>query len=314
MKKRTLMLHIGATKTGSSALQATLYANREMLKRKGILYPETGVASGAHHNLFSAIHPSAWKMHGFSGDDDRTSAFHNMAAEINTQFKRDDFEKLILTSEYLWGVFQDGVYRTFLESFEDYNIEIVAAVRRVDYWAEANYIQAAKGGLVCEFKEWVDKFSRTPVAGYDFNKVISGWSESLKSKNVHIVPYEPRNAKTFLSNISTVLLGRHVSQEIPAPDSRKDNPSPTKEGIELIQDLYRSEMDETERKKKIAHIIQTHRRAPGENAIYFMSEKCRIDILRRSVPSNREIVEKYLPDQKYLFNEPWPQEVRLRTH
>lgn len=307
MKKRTLMLHIGATKTGSSALQATLYANREILKQKGILYPETGVVSGAHHNLFSAIHPNAWRMHGFSGGDDRAAVFHNMAAEINTQVQRDGFKKLILTSEYLWGIFKDEVYRTFLESFEDYNIEIVAAVRRVDYWAEANYIQAAKGGLVCEFEEWVDKFSRTPAAGYDFNKVISGWSGALNSKKVHILPYEPSNAKTFISNISTVLLGKHVAEALPAPDSRQDNPSPTKEGIELIQDLYRSNMDEAERKKKIAHIIQTHRRKPGENSIYFMSEKCRIDILRRSVPSNREIIEKYLPGRKHLFNEPWPQ-------
>ena len=38
-KKKTIYLHIGVSKTGTTSIQRFLYKNRELLKDKGILYP-----------------------------------------------------------------------------------------------------------------------------------------------------------------------------------------------------------------------------------------------------------------------------------
>lgn len=46
------IIHIGTTKTGSKALQHTLRENSETLKRKRIIYPETGRRGVWHHGLF----------------------------------------------------------------------------------------------------------------------------------------------------------------------------------------------------------------------------------------------------------------------
>lgn len=309
MKKKTLMLHIGATKTGSSALQSMLFANRNLLKRNGVLYPETGVASGAHHHLFSAIHPNAWKMHGYSNSDNKNLAFRNMAHEINEKSREGDFNKIVLSSEYLWGVFHEKLYHEFSEAFQGWTVELVAAVRRIDYWTEANYIQAAKSGVVGSFSKWLEKFSQNPTVGFNFDRVISGWSDAVNPRRVHVVPYEPFNAKTFLSEISAALLGKVVAEQLPAPESRNDNPSPTEEGIMLIQNLYNSDMSEAARKEQISHIIRTHSRGPGTSSIYFMSPRERSELLKNSVPSNKAILTKYMPDREHLFKDPWPKQL-----
>jgi len=54
---RTLFIHCGLHKTGSSALQQALFTNRRLLLEQGVMYPEVGIPPGAcaHYNL-------AWQL------------------------------------------------------------------------------------------------------------------------------------------------------------------------------------------------------------------------------------------------------------
>jgi len=73
-----ITVHIGSTKTGSSALQMHLAQAREGLREFGVLYPEFGTKSNAHHVLFAAAHPGAWGMHKdvlAVNEDDRFAYF-----------------------------------------------------------------------------------------------------------------------------------------------------------------------------------------------------------------------------------------------
>jgi hypothetical protein len=48
---RRLILHIGGPKTGSTALQRTLFANREALRARGVDYAEVNLRGFGHHDL-----------------------------------------------------------------------------------------------------------------------------------------------------------------------------------------------------------------------------------------------------------------------
>jgi hypothetical protein len=50
-----LILHIGRHKTGTSSLQHFLHANREELKKYGVIYPEPIAAPAAHHGIAIAL-------------------------------------------------------------------------------------------------------------------------------------------------------------------------------------------------------------------------------------------------------------------
>ena len=49
--KRKLFLHIGRPKVGSTALQTLLHDNRELLARRGVLYPESPMLKKGSHKL-----------------------------------------------------------------------------------------------------------------------------------------------------------------------------------------------------------------------------------------------------------------------
>lgn len=53
---RTAILHLGTYKTGSSAIQNFLYANRALLAERGLLYPRPASSRATR----SAIATAAW--------------------------------------------------------------------------------------------------------------------------------------------------------------------------------------------------------------------------------------------------------------
>src|SRR5687768_11764911 len=52
---KTIFLHIGSTKTGTTALQSFFSLNEARLKTAGIGYPRTGRSGVAHHKLAEVI-------------------------------------------------------------------------------------------------------------------------------------------------------------------------------------------------------------------------------------------------------------------
>ncbi len=57
MAKKTLILHAGMGKTGTTAIQETFWKNRAALSRAGIAYPRIGAVAGAHHLITPRIPP-----------------------------------------------------------------------------------------------------------------------------------------------------------------------------------------------------------------------------------------------------------------
>lgn len=57
---KSIYIHIGPHKTGTTTLQFSLFLNKDKLKKNGILYPDSGIISAklpGHHNL-------AWEILG----------------------------------------------------------------------------------------------------------------------------------------------------------------------------------------------------------------------------------------------------------
>ena len=65
--KRRIILHIGTHKTGSTTIQAGLKANRRMLLRYGIDYPQMGVVGQGHHNIAFDLADHRWYIPAFGG-------------------------------------------------------------------------------------------------------------------------------------------------------------------------------------------------------------------------------------------------------
>ncbi|MEN6306515.1 MAG: hypothetical protein ABFD91_02065, partial [Anaerohalosphaeraceae bacterium] len=95
MRNRKLYLHIGAGKTGTSALQQFFFQNRHILQSHHITYPEIGIHNFAHHCLATSCYEPKERQFFMPNAD--------------TQSVDDYLEQVIalpgdvlLSSEYLW--------------------------------------------------------------------------------------------------------------------------------------------------------------------------------------------------------------------
>lgn len=139
MKVKTIFIHVGAGKTGTSALQSFLSMNLERLAESGLYVPLVGAVENqkyiAHHFLsgtsrFSSEDPfEAWRA----------------IAELKN-------EKVLISSEVLHNRItqDDGVafFESVKEILNGWTIRVIFYVRREDDWLESVYAQWIKSGTL----------------------------------------------------------------------------------------------------------------------------------------------------------------------
>ena len=289
-----LVLHIGSTKTGSSALQATLYARRAALHEVGVHYPTHGVSAGAHHLLAAAIHPGAWRMHAHELPEDRDAYFRTTAAAILREARSAGAHTTLLSSEYLWGSLAPEIYKAFRDGFAGVDFEIVAYVRRQDEWATSSYMQAVKSGEPRDFATWFQATLMRLNSGLHYFRVINRWAWFLGAAKVHVLRYEDVRANVYAALCDT--LGIDVDTTLPPS---RVNPSPSVEGVELLLSINRSDLSVEAKRRERERVMRSYK-ADGVSAPT-MSEAEREAILNAAQRSDALIVRHFLSQPSPLF-------------
>jgi glycosyltransferase involved in cell wall biosynthesis len=175
-----LIIHLGATKTGSTALQHLLEDNRPALLRKGIWYPEVGLfwqpgrphKQAGHAGFLNPENRQELRQHLLNG-------LALMPGQIHT---------IILSSE---GFFLNPQSATLIEDFRDFDVEMVVYLRRQDEWANSQYAEFVAGGAInstsLPFAEWLQTGMARSCLDYD--RLIGTWEKSLNKDAIHIRRY-----------------------------------------------------------------------------------------------------------------------------
>lgn len=130
---RSIIIHIGRNKTGTSSIQATLAAGRKALEERGFLFPRPG-----HNQHFLADHLSRRKRRQFETEQ-LTTADAKAAALRQTIDETDG--TVLLSSEALMHVHP----RLLAEWLgPDAKVTIVAYIREQLDWLSSFYQQAVK--------------------------------------------------------------------------------------------------------------------------------------------------------------------------
>jgi hypothetical protein len=124
------ILHIGTHKTGSTALQSFLFANRQQLLAQGVLYPITGLANNAHHTV-------AWTVK--ADNVEKTTA---LFSEIEKEAASSGVENILLSSEEF--EFIRNPYKLQRFFLHRPKIKVVLFIRRPDFYLESEYNQHVK--------------------------------------------------------------------------------------------------------------------------------------------------------------------------
>lgn len=171
---KSLYLHIGFGKTGTSSIQSFLSKSKSKLLEFGVLYPSAGLFCDAHHGLADF-------------ESERMSAGIELVyCELLKEIEESQAEKIVISSEQFCFV-KPGYIERVKELFSGYNVYVVFYVRRQVQLIESTYLQWQKQGRMFEggIKEFYNAYSH----GFDFMLRIQPWADNFGLDNVIVRAY-----------------------------------------------------------------------------------------------------------------------------
>ncbi|MFD1329888.1 glycosyltransferase [Mycoplana ramosa] len=311
--KPRIVIHIGATKTGSTFIQHMLEKNRPALLRQGIWFPEVGL-------FWQPTRPH--KQAGHSAFT--RSAVRNEPAlrdHIRRGLKLMDgrIHTIVLSSE---AYFLHQNAHQIAKYFADHPVEMVVYLRRQDEWANSQYCEFVAGGAVgrvdVPMAEWLDlPETRRRL---DYMVPLKAWTDTIGIENVHVRIFD---RKEFEGGdlISDFAAAAKLPQllDLTRPDEREQNDARLASGhVELLrlfnqrpfasQDEYFTFIEE------VGSALTAWRRERGlpQPKPWMLSEQQADELMTDYATSNAVIARDYLnrPD-KPLFGPrgPVPEQV-----
>ncbi|SMP05459.1 hypothetical protein [Shimia sagamensis] len=195
---KTIYIHIGHYKTGTTALQVFMNSNRQALRdlgtlwNKGVDYPEQFCDLAKHSKLAFSIYREAGVsslMYGFQNDVPAQTRWNNFFDYV----RQSKCPSVLISSEEFMRMGANPAATQLLKDIiapvkNEFTFKIIAYLRRPDAHLRSWYNQLVKlrqpvpdfNSTVCDVME--------PIH-YDYSLALKPWIEMFGSKSVIVRPY-----------------------------------------------------------------------------------------------------------------------------
>jgi hypothetical protein len=295
MAKKTLILHAGMGKTGTTAIQETFWKNRAALSRAGIAYPRIGAVAGAHHLITPRIPPFLQGRRGwhFVAPPDWAPAVAALP------------EPRVFMSSELISAAEPAQIAAFCAALAPhFDLHLCLYLRRQDDMIAAAWAQAVKAGTQTRpLAEVLD----TRLSRLDYTTRIAPWEQALGHDRLILLPYERSQFHTgdLIRDVLFRVLGL---AELPPGFAHDPAANPN----------ARLSIPATEFKRLVNLLIPDHPRAnrfntplaacaPDPKGAHLLGRADRARLIATFADSNARIARDYLnrPDGD-LFRDPLP--------
>ncbi|WP_416137640.1 hypothetical protein ACM26W_14290 [Halomonas sp. HK25] len=177
----TIYLHIGANKTGSSAIQAFLNSNRDVLDGYGF-HVLDNVYDNAHYPLSYALGCGP-KLNDINEQDELKKTLD--------EIEKNKDKKIIISSEYFILENDPGKIAKY---FSGHDVKVIVYLRRHDLWLESLYNQAVKTapGIPWEvgIYSYINYIKSNKKQEISFKRLLMKWDRVFGKNNILVRPYE----------------------------------------------------------------------------------------------------------------------------
>ena len=185
---KKVYLHVGFHKTGTTAIQESLFANSQVLEKLALNY----VTGGG-----KATHKAAWALSGRTWGWKKRGGSKTPISEWEKALRKIKFSKKssLLSSEF-FSELTDKQLARLSKDLRGLNVQIIFTLRPLSKILPSSYQQHLKYGLKASYGEWlVDIFAEpnksklTPSFWKRHNhvKVIEKWVKVFGNSNIHLV-------------------------------------------------------------------------------------------------------------------------------
>lgn len=178
---KEIFIHVGAGKTGTTAVQEFLKLNQSRLANQGLELPVIGRRKSSRLVLHDALAGGGKRAGG-----DRA------ALDLWRQIAKTDAEKVLVTSERFHSRVKskkgESLFREVSQILKDFNIRIIFYIRREEDWLESAYEQWIKSGNKRD-GESLQAFIKSPRMS--LGRQIYRFSDVFGHESIIVRPYEP---------------------------------------------------------------------------------------------------------------------------
>ncbi|MCF3974417.1 glycosyltransferase [Paracoccus salsus] len=289
-----MIVHLGATKTGSTVLQHLLEDNRPELLRNGVWYPEVGLFWQADRPHKQAGHA---RFIGEAAEQRQVLRQHLMNG---LSLMKGHVHTIVLSSE---AFFLNRESLALAEYFKDFALEMVVYLRRQDEWANSQYCEFVAGGAISStsssFSAWLD--SPTTKELLDYDGLLRGWEQHLPRKAIHVRRYlRGRDHDWNIIEDFAEVTGLPLIAQLPPPDRKKTNEARVSAAhVELIRQFNKRPFRD---KQAYLNFIETvtsgliawrQRNKLPMSAPWFLSDALADTIMDEAASGNGRIAKAY---------------------
>ena len=278
---KTLYLHIGTPKTGTTALQKFLWLNREVLLQHGLLFPDFGFryrgVSRCRNGHF-LVTTSYQDENGCRILEKEQEDYRNGLDQLKEAGKTCD--RILLTDESIYNASRRSrtdFYETLKADLEEMHMElkVIVYLRRQDLFTQSHWAQKVKVGSCQNFHEYLDSsfMENYPLDYYEY---ISHLSSCLGRESLIIRPFESgqfRGEKQIIQSDFLSVFGLKLSDGFTL-GQRSCNTRLDDDQLEIQQVINRfPSMKRTFKNPKINNVLWDPYFRPAEQK-QFMEKYC----------------------------------------
>jgi hypothetical protein len=294
-----LFLHVGANKTGTSAIQRFCNSQRASLAANGVLYPAAGCSGEAHYRLSDAFGFG----HGAASEEARRALQADIRSALAAEIAATDARQVVFSSENFVLYGSVVAVRDF---FRDFDVRVVVYVRRHDSWWPSAWNQSVRHAVAPKWGRGLDAyvaFQRAMNPRYgDWRKLVERWASVFGKAAVIVRPYERAQIAPGIVTDFFRQLGR---PELAAEAAAPVNESLDAWSLQMLDIAQHADIAEDARQRIIEYTL----RHPRTGAPFLPSAE-----------QARRFVEPFRADYEYLareylgradgqlFREPLPQD------
>lgn len=276
-----LILHVGAPKTGTSALQSAFARNVDNLRHAGFIYPEMSnsdmakrghVTSGNGVGLAKFLNPGI----AYNGAEEPIERVLDEAVNSGAN---------LLYSSEVMGSFRPAVMRTLNEMTVERGMQIQAVmyVRAPTDHAVSAYRQFVKHGYTESLEHYVKNDYKLP-----YGPILQRLKNSLPKEAIIVRNYDSCSKSLFQDFLKNILfINDHSSFEMP---SKKVNRSLTGTEISVLRTLNKI-LDNSQSAAKIGRILVNNDPSSSYN---LRASPLVIDIMQERYSADLDLTNEFL--------------------
>lgn len=197
--KKTIYLHAGTHKTGTTAIQKFLYGNKDEL----LLYNYDYLIDNC---IWNAHHPIGWSFQGTQSAIIQYCPWYergiinNLEEEIN----RSEKQNFILSSENLFQLKNLDFIERFFKRFSGFDFKVMIYLRHQSSFIESWYLELVRADY-CKLDASLEDFVNHPMYQLDYNSELIAWTNFVEKQNIYLFDFERESSKGLIKGFCEFL-------------------------------------------------------------------------------------------------------------